>query len=209
MSMSIPYFFEPVQLIRDRVAVEVAGDADWLTTALPIDRLDVQAANAEIAAKNGTPASFRELTPKEQKLQRSVIVDGGTLSNFPVWLFDVDNPAQPLKRPTFGFTLTGGKGVGAGFKKAVSRMPWAIRFGFDIFHTSQEAWDARFVSHSTRVRTVTVDAGTVGTTEFNLAPALQDLLIGNGRAAANAFLAKFDLADYENTYHRRFTTTGA
>ena len=36
-------------------------------------------------------------------------------------------------------------------------MPWAVRFGFDIFHTSQEAWDARFVSHSTRVRTVTVE----------------------------------------------------
>jgi hypothetical protein len=69
----------------------------------------------------------------------SVIIDGGTLSNFPVWLFDVDTPNQPLRRPTFGFTLTGGKGVGAGLNNAVSRMPWAVRFGFDIFHTSQEA----------------------------------------------------------------------
>jgi len=133
-----------------------------------------------------------------------VIIDGGTLSNFPVWLFDVDSPGQQLRRPTFGFTLTGGKGVGGGLNAVVSRMPWALRFGFDIFHTSQEAWDARFVSHSTRVRTVAVDAGTVGTTDFNLPASAQDMLIENGRAAAKRFLDKFDLADYENTYHRTF-----
>ena len=133
-----------------------------------------------------------------------MIIDGGTLSNFPVWLFDVANSGQPLRRPTFGFTLTGGKGVGGGVNAVVARMPWALRFGVDIFHTSQEAWDARFVSHSTRVRTVTVDAGTVGTTDFNLPASAQDMLIENGKTAAKRFLDKFDLADYENTYHRTF-----
>ena len=68
-------------------------------------------------------------------------------------------------------------------------MPWAVRFGFDIFHTSQEAWDTRFVSHSTRVRTIAVDAGTSRTTQFNLTQADQDMLINNGRAATSAFLA--------------------
>jgi NTE family protein len=209
MSMSIPYFFIPVDLVRDRVMVEDAGDADGLKKGVPADRLDVNAANAKTTAAGGHPATFRELTAKEAKLQQAVIVDGGTLSNFPVWLFDVDDPGQPLKRPTFGFTLTGGRGVGGGLNKAVSRSPWALRFGFDIFHTAQEAWDARFVSHSTRVRTVAVDAGTVGTTDFNLAPAQQDMLIQNGKDAARAFLDKFDLADYENTYHRRFDDTAA
>jgi NTE family protein len=203
MSMSIPYFFEPVQLDRDRVLVEDVGDTDGLAAGLLADRVDVWSANVATTATNGKPASFRELTARERKNERSVIVDGGTLSNFPVWLFDVAG-TQKLVRPTFGFTLTGGKGVGSGFNKVVSLMPWAVRFGFDIFHTSQEAWDTRFVSHSTRVRTIAVNAGTVGTTDFNLAPALQEMLIQNGRDAANAFLARFDLADYENTYHRRF-----
>jgi NTE family protein len=207
MSMSIPYFFEPVELVRDVVLVESVGDTDGLIAGLVAARLDVWKANLATTAKGGKPASFRELTEKEQKRQRSVIVDGGTLSNFPVWLFDVAGAGQPLRRPTFGFTLTGGKGVGAGFNKIVSYMPWAIRFGFDMFHTSQEAWDARFVSHSTRVRTVTVNAGTVGTTDFNIGPEQQELLIKNGRDAANAFLARFDLSEYENTYHRGFQTT--
>lgn len=204
MSMSIPYFFEPFKLVRDRVVVEDPGDNDWLVASGFADRIDVETQNAKIHTAGGREASFRELTAREQKLQRSVIIDGGTLSNFPVWLFDVDSPGQQLRRPTFGFTLTGGKGVGGGLNAVVSRMPWALRFGFDIFHTSQEAWDARFVSHSTRVRTVAVDAGTVGTTDFNLPASAQDMLIENGRAAAKRFLDKFDLADYENTYHRTF-----
>ena len=204
MSMSIPYFFEPVLLVRDRVMVEDAGD-----TAVVVglaDRRDVDKANTTVGG--GKAATYRELTPSEAKTQVSTIIDGGTLSNFPVWLFDVDTSnTKPLTRPTFGFTLTGGKGVGAGFNKVVSRMPWAVRFGFDIFHTSQEAWDTRFVSHSTRVRSIAVDAGTIATTQFNLTTADQDLLINNGRAAANAFLAKFTLADYENTYGRKFDDT--
>ena len=206
MSMSIPFFFEPVTLVRDRVMVEDAGGADGLTSGVPADRLDVDRANEAAQYFGDKPAAWRELTNKEQEAQRSVIVDGGTLSNFPVWLFDVDSPALKLCRPTFGFTLTGGKGVGAGFNAFVRRMPWAVRFGFDIFHTSQEAWDARFVSHSTRVRTVAVDAGTIGTTQFDLSTDDRDLLLGNGRAAAKHFLDRFDLTDYENTYHRTFET---
>ena len=208
MSMSIPYFFEPVQLIRDRVLVEDPGDNQGLTAGMLVDRVDVQTESDQITSVGGKPSTFRELTGGELKAQYSVIIDGGTLSNFPVWLFDVESPGRPLLRPTFGFTLTGGKGVGGGVNAAVARMPWAIRFGVDIFHTSQEAWDARFVSHSTRVRTVTVDAGNVGTTDFNLPVSAQDMLIANGRDAAKRFLDKFDLADYENTYHRTFDTAG-
>jgi NTE family protein len=154
MSMSIPYFFDPIKL----------ESADGST---------------------------------------SLIVDGGTLSNFPVWLFDV-NPAvtgRPPERPTFGFTLEHGRGLGGGLKALNRIEPWAVRFGFDIFHTAQEAWDARFVSHSTRVRTVTVDAADVATTEFNLSPEKQELLVENGRKASRDFLDQFQLEDYMNTFH--------
>jgi NTE family protein len=205
MSMSIPYFFEPVVLIRDRVFVEDAGGADGLTSGHPADRIDVVEANEAAGYLGAAEATYRELTDKELKLQESVIVDGGTLSNFPVWLFDVDSTSEKLTRPTFGFTLTGGRGVGAGFNSVVKRMSWAVRFGFDIFHTAQEAWDTRFVSHSTRVRTVTVDAGDVGTTEFDLSAAEQQMLLQHGRDAAKRFLDRFDLAEYENTYHRGFS----
>ena len=162
MSMSIPYFFDPIQL----------EDQDGTTC---------------------------------------YIVDGGTLSNFPVWLFDVDPSVtgRPPSRPTFGFTLEHGRGLGGGLTALQHVEPWAIRFGFDIFHTAQEAWDARFVSHSTRVRTVTVDAADVATTEFNLSKEKQELLIANGRAAAKAFLDQFDLDGYLNTFHAQLAPVAA
>ena len=203
MSMSIPYFFEPMQLVRDRVIITDPGEAEGLKKDMAVDRIEVEHANEVARNFNEKEASFREMSDGEARQQVSLIIDGGTLSNFPVWLFDVDG-SQELRRPTFGFTLTGGKGVGAGFNRLVQRTPWGVRFAFDIFHTSQEAWDTRFVSHSTRVRTVAVDAGNIGTTQFNLTADDQAMLLKNGRDAATRFLERFDLAGYQNTFHLRF-----
>lgn len=153
MSMSIPFFFDPVELV----------DATGRTC---------------------------------------LIVDGGTLSNFPVWLWDVD-PKQTGRapvRPTFGFTLKGGRGFGP--PHWVTKVtPWHLRFAFGIFHTAESAWDKRFVSYSTRVRTLAVDAADVATTEFDLPLEKQQLLVRNGRVAAKEFLDGFSLEQYENTYH--------
>jgi NTE family protein len=171
MSMSIPYFFQPVELeqVRDRDP-------------------DRQASLVTIPARPAT------------------IVDGGTLSNFPVWLFDRPNP----RRPTFGFNLRGGQNVAAGMNQMLARLPWPLRLGFDILHTAQDAWDERLSTHSTNVRTLTVDATVrrrdgslypVAATDFALSQELQDLLVENGRRAATAFLDRFELSEYMNTLH--------
>lgn len=149
------------------------------------------------------PYFFKPIELEHKDGHKTLIVDGGTLSNFPVWLFDCD-PAvtgHPPLRPTFGFTLKGGRGLGGGVSKIRRFAPWGIRFGSDIFHTAQEAWDTRFVSQSTRVRTLAVDAADVGTTEFNLSPERQELLVANGRQAAKDFLDEFELSAYMNTFH--------
>jgi NTE family protein len=152
MSMSIPFFFQPVELVRI--------DTDKTAT----------------------------------------IVDGGMLSNFPVWLFDVAD--RDPKRPTFGFRLTGGKGVGGGMQAVVNGLGWPVHLGADMFHTAMEAWDKRFTSHSTYVRTCAVPAGQIGTTDFDLKPADQDWLLTSGRKAAGEFLDQFKLEDYFNTFGR-------
>jgi NTE family protein len=154
MSMSIPFFFQPVQLVH---------------------------------AESG---------------RVSTIVDGGMLSNFPVWLFDVED--RDPKRPTFGFRLYGGKSMTSGGLHAVmQRVAWPVAFGWDMFQTSMEAWDKRFMSHSTRVRTCAISAEGVGTVDFDLTEADQTKLLQSGRRSGSEFLAGFNVDEYFNTFGRK------
>jgi NTE family protein len=163
MSVSIPYFFEPVVLER------VLDDQGKPMTAVS-----------------------------------STIIDGGILSNFPVWLFDTPQP----RRPTFGFTSESGLAGTRNSSAAKRSIPWPIQFGLDLLQASRDAWDVRFVSRSTSVRTVTVNATvripgghrTVRSTEFDIPNDLQTQLIENGRQAATQFLDRFDPSEH-NSYH--------
>jgi NTE family protein len=116
-------------------------------------------------------------------------LDGGILSNFPVWLFDVAD-RQP-ERPTFGFRLTGGRGVGGGLQKLVDGLGWPVQLGTSIVHTATDAWDTRFMTHSTAVRTCPVPAGDVGTTDFHLTDAQEKGLIDGGVTPRTSFSISF------------------
>ncbi len=134
-----------------------------------------------------------------------MIVDGGTLSNFPVWLFDVDDAEPAADAADVRLHAHGRQGRRRRAEQRGLAHAVGDPFGFDIFHTSQEAWDERFVSHSTRVRTVAVDAGNDRHDAVQPhAGRLQDMLINNGKAATAKFLSTFTLEGYENTYGRKF-----
>jgi NTE family protein len=200
MSMSIPFFFEPVPLVRDCVRCTDPGGTS-LGTGDVLDRITFAAVNAEAVNAGLAGASFDELEHE----QIALIVDGGTLSNFPVWIFDANpvDPAGPPQRMTFGFTLTGGRGIAPAAGVLAHMAPWPVRFGIDIFHTAQSAWDQRFAAHSTRVRTIAVDAGDVATTNFHLTDAQKAGLLSSGSDAATRFLDRFDPGTYVNTYGAR------
>jgi NTE family protein len=160
MSMSIPFFFQPVELVH---------------------------------AESG---------------ETSTIVDGGMLSNFPVWLFDVED--RDPTRPTFGFRLYGGKSMTpGGLHEVLQRVAWPMAFGWDMFQTSMEAWDKRFMSHSTRVRTCPISAVGIGTVDFALTDADQTKLLDSGKQAGDEFLSTFSIDDYFNTYGRKLRVGAA
>lgn len=151
MSMSIPFFFQPIELVH---------------------------------SEGG----------------RSTIVDGGVLSNFPVWIFDVADH-DPL-RPTFGFKLVGGMVAGGSLDRISNAFGWPIRTGVDIFHTATEAWDKYWVSHSTYVRTCAISSGDIGTTDFNLSNEQKQWLLDSGKKAAASFLDEWNSAHYVNSHGR-------
>ncbi len=119
--------------------------------------------------------------------QQCLIVDGGVLSNFPVWLFDAD-PGRAPTRPTFGFKITGGHGVGGGLERVVDHLGWPVEMALRMFQTATGAWDDRFASHSTVVRTCPVPAGTLGTTDFARVQAVKDHVVEDAKEAAVSFL---------------------
>lgn len=125
------------------------------------------------------------------------IVDGGVVSNFPVWIFDVDRDAQ---RPTFGFRLVGGKGAGGGVGRVFDHLPWEVRMAVDLFDTASDAFDTEFATHSTAVRTCVLDADGIGTTDFRLTAKQKQTLVDLGRDGARRFLSGFDASAYLNSY---------
>lgn len=121
----------------------------------------------------------------------SYIVDGGLLSNFPVWLFDVDG-TPPW--PTFGFML-----VDPQYERP-HRIRGPVSFGAAMVSTMLEAHDARYLEDADSVRTIRIPTGGVRTTDFDMSPEQKRDLFDAGVAAARKFFAEWNFNRYVSMY---------
>lgn len=121
----------------------------------------------------------------------SYIVDGGLLSNFPVWLFDVEGPPP---WPTFGFMLTDSQVA----PSHLVRGPFSYTAA--LISTMLEAHDTLSLEAADSVRTIRVPAKGVRTTDFNLSIEQRKRLYRSGVAAANRFFAEWDFDRYVQIY---------
>ncbi len=134
--------------------------------------------------------------------EEHLIVDGGVLSNFPVWLFDSDGePAWP----TFGLMLV----------EPEPRKPVAVRLDSpagrsraDIFdfvkalvQTMLEAHDRMYLENDSYVRTIGVP--TLRTTEFDLSRERAEQLYRSGREAAERFLQTWNFEEYKAAFREQ------
>jgi NTE family protein len=131
-----------------------------------------------------------------------VIVDGGLLSNFPVWLFD-SPPGQAPRWPTFGLLLVAAN-------QAVPLVPGPepasaqggklsmIEFLLGIARTMMEAHDRLYVEQANYARTIPIDTLGVKTTQFSIDqdPDLKRRLYQSGVDAAAEFLKTWDFDAY-------------
>ncbi len=130
-----------------------------------------------------------------------VIVDGGLLSNFPVWLFDAP-PGTPPQFPTFGLLLVA-PGQAAPLLSGPAQAPPAAPIGSDIdflkaiAETMMEAHDRFYVEQANYARTIPIPTLGVRTTEFDLSPERAADLFQAGRDAAARFLASWDFESYK------------
>jgi NTE family protein len=98
-------------------------------------------------------------------LADAVIVDGGILSNFPLWIYDEPDPQKPPAWPTFGFRLADRRMEGAAIITSPLKMLGAM------LRTMMYASDRHYLSEHNKNRVINIDVTDSGvtTTKFNLA----------------------------------------
>jgi NTE family protein len=131
--------------------------------------------------------------PNRQTGQDHTIVDGGMLSNFPVWMFDVQSGVPEW--PTFGIKLVGSQQtdeIGA----TLASMPVldTITYIHALVDTMTTFHDRLYLDTHSAARTITVPTGTLSSTNFNLTRADKDTLFASGQKAARDFLGSGDTA---------------
>ena len=123
---------------------------------------------------------------------KTYFVDGGLLSNFPVWLFDRP-PGATAGRPrwpTFGLTLIEPE------QTKIGEIDSLLDYGRAILYTMLEAHDRRHIEAFDYLRTIAIPTVGVQTTEFDLSSDKRERLYASGQRAAKRFLEQWDHQAY-------------
>lgn len=128
------------------------------------------------------------------RLGGATFVDGGILSNFPVWLFDA--PGRP-SWPTFGFKLIEPE------SGRPNKVDTVVDFARAILTTMMDAHDKMHVENEDFVRTIPIPTLGVRTTEFDLSPERRDALYESGVKAGRDFFKAWDFQNYVRKYRVR------
>ena len=132
------------------------------------------------------------------------VVDGGLLSNFPIWLFDSPKP----KRPTWGFRLHPGATAEEGVPyRKIPRPFWEVPLLKAMFSAATEAWDREQMEQVVSARTVSIPTHRIATTDFGLTRGEADDLYRWGEQAAHAFFTDPAQQAYLNSFGQTIATT--
>ena len=150
------------------------------------------------------PFFFEPVRIENAKEEREhTIVDGGMLSNFPVWLFDCATDEEP-EWPTFGLLLVEPepeKSVSVRLTRERDRGVSAlIDYVKAMAQTMMEAHDRMYVQQAEWARTIGIPTLGVGTTEFDITRERALALYDSGRSATEKFLETWDFDAYVQVF---------
>ncbi|MGN7394753.1 patatin-like phospholipase family protein [Peribacillus frigoritolerans] len=112
-----------------------------------------------------------------------LFVDGGVLSNFPMWLFNSDHVRK--ERPVIGLRLS----VDEIWKP--HEVDNAVELFSALFKTMKDAHDARYISKKHVHNIVFIPMKGISAMDFNLNDEKKGELIDNGRQCTKEFLKKW------------------
>jgi NTE family protein len=120
------------------------------------------------------------------------IVDGGLLSNFPLWVFDKEATAERV--PVIGFQLVG-RGT-----NSIHRIHGPISMLQALFGTMLEAHDERYIEQHNRFRTVKIPTLGVTNTQFDLPKEKSLELFESGFHVSDKYFKRWNMQVYEKEY---------
>jgi NTE family protein len=201
---------DPAQRYRLRVIASDVTHRRMLVLPNDAEHLGIDPDDMEIAyavrMSMSIPVFFEPVLHRNERTgEEHVIVDGGMLSNYPVWLFDAHG--RDPRWPTFGLLLVEpdpkvpigrrlsaeGDGAGAGS---------LIGYVKSLAQTMMEAHDRLYVETAEYARTIPIPTLGVGTTEFDISPSRVEALYDSGRQAAARFLDSWDFDAYIAEFRR-------
>jgi NTE family protein len=169
-------------LTEERLLV-LPRDAHWLGLDDP-DELGVALA---VRMSMSIPIFFEPVSFTNPKTGREhLIVDGGILSNFPVWLFDAEEPMWPTLGVKF---VEDDPRAPLGTPRVRGGLFKLVDYAWSLAETMMEAHDRFYIEETDFNRTIAIDPMGVGTTEFDLSGERALELYGAGRSAAEVFLS--------------------
>ncbi|SET61643.1 NTE family protein [Salinibacillus kushneri] len=126
---------------------------------------------------------IKRIEPKSQKKPKSrknILVDGGLLSNFPIWVFQ--SGMKKPKRPILGMKLS------SSFDQLPKRkINNAIAMFQALFGTMINAHDARYISKSVATKVMFLPTEEFDATDFSLSAAEKRRLMAIGRNSASNY----------------------
>jgi NTE family protein len=178
-------------LVLPRDAAKIGFDPDELEIALAV-RMSMS-----------IPVFFDPVTPKDHDGRPHVIVDGGLLSNYPVWLFDCPDNAPPAF-PTFGMLLVAPNQkaplVATPSDDELADVTSVLGFLKAMEATATQAHDRFYVEQANYARTIPIPTLGVKTTEFEISPERTQALFESGKSAAAQFLETWDFQAYKDQF---------
>ncbi|WP_318036005.1 patatin-like phospholipase family protein [Halobacillus shinanisalinarum] len=118
------------------------------------------------------------------KKGKSLLVDGGVLSNFPIWLFE--NEHGKRKRPILGMQLSDPPD-----QLPEQKIKNAIQMFHALFRTMKKAHDARYISEETSRDVIFIPVKGIETTDFFMNEEQKKKLISIGQEKAEQFLVRW------------------
>lgn len=129
----------------------------------------------------GFPYFFMPKKMPGKVKRKSIIVDGGLLSNFPMWVFE--NQTSNNSRPILGIKLS---------ESTDHPQPQTIRNALDMLHavfsTMKKAHDTRYISKHDKNNIIFIPVDDFTATDFKLSQADKENLIHLGQERTNQFL---------------------